>query len=819
MSFLSFTPALRRLTGVAVPQAGRCLVGAQARQQRWVARSFSSKVAVIQDQQIPKDEAMKALSGKGFDVSWSLAEPSDAWAIVTVTNPVTKEVLDKHPKCKLVAVSFTGFNHVDLEACKERGISVVNVPAYSTDSVAELSVGLALAVYREIPAGERTLRAGGWVHSSGGMEIRDKVVGIVGLGDIGLRTAELFKAFGPSEILGWSRRPKAAFETLGKQVPIEELFEKSDIVSLHVALNAETQGIIGRSLMERLRPESVLINVARGGVCDQPALADLLCQKRFRAGLDVFATEPIPADDPILKVPADQAVMIPHVAYQVEALRRRMEITATNIKLFADGPDSPRERGDMMRASSIDDAAHQGGPWLDQGNRATWCSMQSEVLADGRQEVRSPPAMSVKIPCGVARSVGDVLTQNQKHNARVRLKGVRRFFETGWEEVETLGRGARGPVVSIRRADGRGPISALKRSTHHEVEALKALSNCRNIVELEEIFLCSGQVLARLECMEGGSFRSYLRARPPGRVSEDVVRYVVGQVLEGLQDMHQSGWMHRDVKAENIGLGCELSSWGYRDCTVKLLDFDVAVEVGCGGLSEVIGTVENMAPEVFKGSYNELADIWSVGIITYEALYGYRPFNDANVDRIEEMVRNWQRYLLFPFDAAELPAHFIRLMLADPEERAAAGTVRHHRWLRPGHIESELPATGSGFPNSYRHHPSSKSEGSKVKLHEANCRSRSVKVSTVKLLEGLRDEPKDEIETSFTEWDQDTALVDDPHLRKSRRSSRPGGLTQWPSSGNLIAPQAGSLHVDQQCGDSVPSDPSCPDGIEAEVLS
>lgn len=344
MAFLSFGPAVRRLSAASVPQVGRCFTQATASRAalhaRGAVRCFASgqKVAVIQDQQIPKDEALTALTNKGFDVSWSLTEPSDAWAIVTVTNPVTKEVLDKHPNCKLVAVSFTGFNHVDLEACKERGISVVNVPAYSTDSVAELSVGLALAVYREIPASERTLRAGGWFYSSGGMEIKDKVVGIVGLGDIGLRTAELFKAFGPSEILGWSRRPKPAFESLGKQVSIEELFDKSDIVSLHVALNAETQGIIGRSLMERLRPESVLINVARGGVCDQLALADLLSQRRFRAGLDVFATEPIPAEDPILKVPIDQAVMIPHVAYKtVEALRRRMEITATNIQLFADG--------------------------------------------------------------------------------------------------------------------------------------------------------------------------------------------------------------------------------------------------------------------------------------------------------------------------------------------------------------------------------------------------------------------------------------------------------------------------------------------------
>lgn len=353
---------------------------------------------------------------------------------------------------------------------------------------------------------------------------------------------------------------------------------------------------------------------------------------------------------------------------------------------------------------------------------------------------------------------------------------VRRFLENGWEEVDTLGRGARGPVVSIRRSDGAGPICALKRSSHHEVQALKALAVCRNIVELQETFLSSGQVLARLECMEGGSFRSYLRARPPGRVSEDVVRYVVGQVLEGLQDVHRERWMHRDVKAENIGLSCELSGWGYRDCRVKLLDFDVAVEIpSWGRLTEVIGTVENMAPEVFKGAYNELADIWSVGVITYEALYGYRPFNDANVDRVEEMVRNWQRYLLFPFDAAELPSNFIRLMLADPEERGSASTIRSHRWLRPGHIESPLPATGSGFPtSSYRHHATSKSDGTKFDKHEAACRSRSVKVSPVKLL----GEAEDEVETSFG-WEQ----VDSPSGQDVETLSRlRQGLSMWTNS-------------------------------------
>jgi len=299
------------------------------------------KVAVLQDQQIPKQDAMATLQDKGFDVDWSLTSGSDAWAVCTVTSPVTAEVLDKHPACKVVAVSFTGFNHVDLEACRKRGIAVVNVPAYSTDAVAELSVGLALSVYREIPLGERKLREGGWVCSPGGFEIRDKVVGIVGLGDIGIRTAQLFRAFGPRELLGWSRRQKPAFTDApigGKHVELEEIFERCDIVSLHVALNAETQGFVGRALLERLRPESVLINVARGGVVDQKAMAELLSQRRFRAGLDVFAVEPIPADDPILKVPADQVVLTPHVAYKSqEALRRRMAITAANLRAFADG--------------------------------------------------------------------------------------------------------------------------------------------------------------------------------------------------------------------------------------------------------------------------------------------------------------------------------------------------------------------------------------------------------------------------------------------------------------------------------------------------
>jgi len=308
---------------------------------RGFAAGPAKKVALLQDMQIEEDKALQAIKDHGFEVTTHPDEFPDAWALVTVVKPVTEEILAKHPECKLVAVSFTGFNHVDLDACKKRGITVVNVPTYSTDAVAELALGLTLAVMREIPMSERTLRAGGWAHSAGGLEIRDKTIGILGLGANGLRTAELFRAFHPKEIIGWSRREKPAFSDPaigGRRVGLEELFETSDVICVNVALNAETQKFVSRTLMEKMKPEAVLVNVARGGVMDQEALADLLNQRRFRAGLDVFETEPVPANDPILRVPPDQVVLTPHVAYKTkEALLRRMAITAENIAQFAKG--------------------------------------------------------------------------------------------------------------------------------------------------------------------------------------------------------------------------------------------------------------------------------------------------------------------------------------------------------------------------------------------------------------------------------------------------------------------------------------------------
>jgi len=299
------------------------------------------QVAMLQDQQLDKEEVASTLSN--FELLWPPFDmETDAWAIATDgRGQVTEEDLAKHPKCQFLSVAFVGTNHVDHEACKKRGITIMNCPDYSSRTVAELTIGLTLSVLRDIPRAEQTLRGGGWAVSAGGMEIHNKTVAIVGLGDIGFRCAQLFSAFGPKELLGWSRRQKPHFSEPpmnGRQVGLDEIFESADIVVLSVLLTEQTRGMISRALMQKLRPTSVLINIARAELCDYQALADLLCQRRFRAALDVYPEEPLPVDDPILKVPQDQAVIVPHIGYKShEALQRRLALVAQNLESASEG--------------------------------------------------------------------------------------------------------------------------------------------------------------------------------------------------------------------------------------------------------------------------------------------------------------------------------------------------------------------------------------------------------------------------------------------------------------------------------------------------
>jgi len=282
---------------------------------------------------------------RGIKLHWQLdsadPQPVNPTALIMVNKKTSGEFLSKL-KPKMVAVAFTGYDAVDMAACKKDKIAVYNVPAYSTDSVAELAIGLALAVYREIPIADSSVRSGKWVISSGGTELKGKTVGILGTGSIGIATAKLFKAFG-CELIGWSRSERKEFKDIGgKYVKTkEDLFANADIVSLHIPNNKHTAGCIGKEQLSQLKPSAVLINVGRGGLVKQDVLVQMLNEKKFRAGLDVFVQEPIDVQDPILKAP--NCVLTPHVAYKTtEALARRVTVTLDNIVSFAKGSDANR---------------------------------------------------------------------------------------------------------------------------------------------------------------------------------------------------------------------------------------------------------------------------------------------------------------------------------------------------------------------------------------------------------------------------------------------------------------------------------------------
>jgi phosphoglycerate dehydrogenase-like enzyme len=246
--------------------------------------------------------------------------------------------LSEFLKLKMIAVAFTGYDSVDLNYCKENNIAVCNVPAYSTNSVAELAVGQAISLFREIPKGNEIIRNGGWDIGRPGIELSGKTVGICGTGAIGLRTAQLFKAFG-CEIKGWSRTRRKEFIDLGGKYvdTLEELCSISDILSIHVPSNSDTKALIGKKQLAMMKQSAYLINTARGLVVDEQALYESLSQKKIAgAALDVFSVEPIESDNPFLKL--DNVILTPHIAFKTcEALKRRSEITKNNIISFESG--------------------------------------------------------------------------------------------------------------------------------------------------------------------------------------------------------------------------------------------------------------------------------------------------------------------------------------------------------------------------------------------------------------------------------------------------------------------------------------------------
>lgn len=297
------------------------------------------KILLLQDFGIPQEKFDNLVSSTGVNYEFikAIGNPEEIEGIITIKTKVNEELLNKLPNVKFIAVAFTGYDCVDLDEARKRNIAVMNVPTYATDCTAELAVGLALSLLREIHTGDQITRTAGW-ELRPGHELSGKTVGIIGTGKIGIRTAELFKAF-KCNIIGWSKSEKEDFKKLGgiyKQ-NIEDVFKEADIISIHLLLNDSTKGIIDSKLFSLMKKSSYFINVSRGPIVNTNDLAQVLTDGLIvGAAIDVYDEEPILQTNPLLKAP--NTILTPHIAYKTEeSLIRRAEITIQNIKSLIDG--------------------------------------------------------------------------------------------------------------------------------------------------------------------------------------------------------------------------------------------------------------------------------------------------------------------------------------------------------------------------------------------------------------------------------------------------------------------------------------------------
>ncbi len=257
------------------------------------------------------------------------------------------EVMRRAPNLEVVSYLGTGAaNFVDLAEAVRLGIAVCNTPGYGDNAVAEHALALLFAVARRVPRLDRGLRQAGQGagqraecgESQPGFDLRGKTLGLVGLGGIGARMAELAHALG-MEVKAWTRNPSPErAQRLGVVfLPLEELLETSDVISLHLLLTPETEGLLGPEELDRMKPDAVLVNTARAELLDQAALVERLGDGRIAAaGLDVFWNEPLPADHPLLEL--DNVVLTPHVAFNTpEAIAAMMDIAIDNLVRYFEG--------------------------------------------------------------------------------------------------------------------------------------------------------------------------------------------------------------------------------------------------------------------------------------------------------------------------------------------------------------------------------------------------------------------------------------------------------------------------------------------------
>jgi len=266
-------------------------------------------------------------------------EMQDADVLLHVLEPVTDAVMAAAPRLKLIQKIGVGVNTIDLAAAARRGIKVANMPGTNSQAVAELTLTLMLGVLRRLTWLDAQTRQGqGWRLPLDAMdsvgEIAGSTVGLVGFGEVPRRLTPVLQALG-ARVVYTARTPRDG--TTAQQMPLPELLAASDIVSLHLPLSDETRHMIGTEALARMKPGSVLINTARGGLVDEQALATALASGKLAgAGLDVMGSEPLPAGSPLCSLP--NVVLTPHVAWLTpQTLRRSIGVAIDNCARLAAG--------------------------------------------------------------------------------------------------------------------------------------------------------------------------------------------------------------------------------------------------------------------------------------------------------------------------------------------------------------------------------------------------------------------------------------------------------------------------------------------------
>ncbi len=245
----------------------------------------------------------------------------------------TENVFAQCGQLKLLSLWGTGTDNVDLAAAARHGVTVTNTPGVSAISIAEHCLALLLAAARRIPRNDAEIRQGRWPRGEG-VQMHGKTLGIIGLGAIGRRFAQIGEAIG-MRVIAWTMHPNPALGfTL---VPLEQLYRESDVVSVHLRLSAETRGMFGARELAMMKPSAILINTARGPILDEAALVEALGTGRIAAaGLDVFAVEPLPAGNALTRLP--NVVLTAHSAgVTPEALEAGLQMAVDNVFLFLEG--------------------------------------------------------------------------------------------------------------------------------------------------------------------------------------------------------------------------------------------------------------------------------------------------------------------------------------------------------------------------------------------------------------------------------------------------------------------------------------------------